>query len=222
MPSRPRNSPARQPNHSAQATIALLLLTFACLGLTACGSSQSPVSVAAARSNKLYRQERDEALDLVNCARGHGIPLPAPNSKNAISTVGINLNGHRRKAALSFCYQKASEKAAKEHEEERVREGKPAKEAPTDTSTQGTAAFEQEREHLLEVVSCARRHGIHLPEPDAHNNINTRGFNLKSHRNSIVMSACFREVVNKASREQEELAREQQAGPRRLGEKSTG
>jgi hypothetical protein len=217
-----RDPRAHRADRSAHAAVALLLISFACLGLTACSSSQSPAAAAAARSKKLYRQERAESLDLVHCAHAHGIPLPEPNAENNVRTVGINLKGRRRKAALTFCYQKAVKKAAKELEEERVREGKPAKEATTaQTSAPAATVVAQERQHLMEVVSCARRHGIHLPEPDAHNNINTRGLHLKSHRNNIVMSACFREVVGKASREQEELAREQQAGPRRLGEGPT-
>jgi pyruvate/2-oxoglutarate dehydrogenase complex dihydrolipoamide acyltransferase (E2) component len=205
--------------------IVLLLISCAGLGLTACGSSQSPAAAAAARSNKLYQQQRAEALELVSCARQHGIHLPEPDARNNVSTRGVNLKGHRRKATINTCYHKVVNKAAKAQEAEhaaeeaaRKRRGEPPPTGVAQSPTQKAAVFAKEREQLTEVVSCARRHGIHLPEPDAHNNINPRGINLKSHHNNIVMSGCFRQVVNKASKEQQELAREQEAGPKRLGE----
>ncbi len=197
------------------------------LGLTACAGSsgRSSAEAAAAEQNaKIYRRQRSEALELVDCAHRHGIPLPQPDPKtNGVSTVGINLKSHRRKEALSNCYhgvvRKAERVQAAERqaiEAERRRRGEPP--LRETQSAQAGAAFAQEREHLMEVVRCARRHGIHLPEPDSHNNINTRKVNIKTPHNKNVMNHCFQEVVSKVSREQQEAARERESGPRRLGE----
>lgn len=215
----------------ARATGALLLILLTGLGLAACGSSGQPSAEAAAtRQNaKIYKQQRAEALELVSCARQHGINLPEPDAKNSVSTRGVNLKGRRRKAAINTCYHKVVTKAEKvqaaeraAEEAERKRRGEPPPKTAAQSSTQKAAAFAQEREQLMEVVHCARRHGLHLPDPDAHNNINPRGLNLRSPHNNTVMSGCFRQVVAKASREQQELAQEREAGPRRLGEEPTG
>jgi hypothetical protein len=226
-PTSSKNVHSRHATGGARATVALLLISAACLALTACGSSSgqsAAAAAAAARNNQAFRHQRAELLELVSCAHRHGINLPEPDAANKVNTRGVNLKGRRRKAAINDCYHKVVSKATKESEAERAREagskrqGEASPAGTSATSAQGTAAFAREREQLMEVVSCARRHGIHLPEPDAHNNINTRGANLRSRRNKAAMNACFHKVVSQAAREQEELARERETGPRRLGE----
>jgi hypothetical protein len=147
-----------------------------------------------------------------------------PNRENKINMQGVNLKIHGRKAALNNCYQKAAKKVAREQEAEQTREPagrQSGAEASAAQAAQAAAVYKQEREQVLAIVSCARRHGIHLPAPDAHNNVNTRGV-LKSRRQKAAMNNCVHEVVSKATREREELAREQSQGPRRLGEEPTG
>lgn len=75
---------------------------------------------------------------------------------------------------------------------------------------------------MVEVVACARRHGIHLPEPDSHNNVNTRGAHVQRPRNKAALNACARQAAAKSEAEARERAQEQAAGPRRLGEEPGG
>ncbi len=196
------------------------LLALAIPTLSACGSSTNPAAQAAAHEAKLARQERTELVELVSCAHRHGIPLPPPTPDGKILTRGVNLRSPARKAALSNCYRAVVSKATRLQEAERLREGKsakPAGEQPRNPA--GTAAvFAKEHEQLVEVVACAHRHGIPLPEPDTHNHINTSGVNLKGRHRETALSNCFHKVVARATREQEELAHEQEGGPRRLGE----
>jgi hypothetical protein len=197
----------------------------ACLGLTACGGSsgQPPAAAAAAQNVQAYKQQRTELLELVSCARRHGIDLPEPTPQNKVNLRGVNLKSPRRKAELTACYKEVVKKTERaEQEAGAKRRGEEPSAATSSAAAQRAAAFAQERERLTEVVSCARRHGIHLPEPDSRNNINTRGLNLEHGHNKAVMDACVRAVSINASQEQEALAREQQNGPKRLGEEPTG
>lgn len=83
-----------------QPTIRTLVL-LASIGLGGCGSSST-----ATRQAQLAQREHAQLLELVSCARRHGIPLPPPVG-NTESTRGVNLKGHRRKAVINACYQKA-------------------------------------------------------------------------------------------------------------------
>lgn len=217
-PTHESNSHAQSDVRAASTTIALLFVLLACLGLAACGSSESPSALAA---TKAYKQQRAELMDLVACGRQHGIAMPAPTPDNKLDMHGVNVSSPRRKAALNNCYHKAVRTAAAEHEAEQAqkerREGPAEKEA---AAAQKAATFKQERKQLIELVSCVRQHGIHMPEPDAHNNINTRGLHLRSHHNNIVVTGCLHKVVGKATGEQQEQGQEQ--GPVQIGETPAG
>ena len=221
MPNSSRVQPSKTPSHPTtdayRVSVVLLLVALACFALNACASTPDPAKQASAQEARLVAQEHAEALELVSCARTHGIDLPEPTASNKVSTQGVNLKSQRRKVALSACYQKVVSKAAKVHEAERAKEGKPPSEA-AQSSTQNTVAFQREHEQLVEVVACARRHGIDLPEPNSHNQVSARGVNTKGHRRESAMSNCFHKVVNKATAEAQTEQREQEAGPRRLGE----
>lgn len=197
-------SPARR---GAQLIIWPLVAASACGGLTACGGSseaaQRAKSSPSPQEIEAYKKQRAELFELVSCAHRHGVPLPAPTANNRISTRGVNLKSPRRKAAINACYQQVVKKASSEEQERAAQQSPPPRlgEAPpagqTQTAPSEGAAFTQERKRLMEVVSCARKHGIHLPEPDAHNNINTRGLHLEHGHNKTVMNTCFHEVVSK-------------------------
>jgi hypothetical protein len=223
-PVHPRSTPAQLATpvrvRVRRATTSLLLVLLACTVLSACASTVNPVKQASAREVRLAGQEHAELLELVSCARAHGIDLPEPTASNKISTRGVNLKGRRRKAALNACYQHAVSKAKKEHEAEQAKEGKQPGQESAQSTAQSAAAFAREHEQLVEVVSCARRHGIHLPEPNAHNQVNTRGVDIKGHRREVAMSDCFHKVVSKAAAEAQAEQREREAGPRRLGEEA--
>ncbi len=65
--------------------------------------------------------------------------------------------------------------------------------APTQT-TQATTQTTQappERAALLRFLNCMRRHGIHMPEPDAAGHVSLRGLHVKSRRYQTVGSACL-------------------------------
>jgi hypothetical protein len=187
-------------------TVVLLAIACACLGLSACGSTSDPVKETAARDARLASDQHAEAMDLVNCAHRHGIDLPEPDAQDKISTRGVNLEGPRRKAAINTCYHKAVATAERVYAAERARAGEsskpPAAAAPAQAQTQATEVSASERRQLVEVVSCARRHGIDLPEPNAQNKISTRGVDVKGRRREATLSACVREVADRASSEQ--------------------
>lgn len=185
-------------------------------GLSACGSTVDPRAQAAAREAKLYHQQHVELLALVNCAHRHGINLPPPTPTNKVSTRGVNLKSPQRKAALSACYHKVVGQFAGQQSAQGAQEGKStqANQAPS----QSPAAVAREHEQLMELVACARRHGIRLPEPDAQNHVNTRGVNLKGHKREVIMSRCFHAVVSHATHEREAANREQQQSPNGFGE----
>jgi hypothetical protein len=205
-PTSPMHVPTRHAARSARTVVALLLVSLACAVLTACGGSAdpSPTRSPSPQAVEAYKKQRVELLELVSCARRHGVPLPAPTANNKISTRGVNLKSHRRKAAINACYQKVVKKASSEEQEQAERERPPPRlgeEPPAgqaQTAESGGTAFVQERKRLMEVVSCARRHGVHLRQPDAHNHINTRGLHLQKGHNKTVMNICFHNVVSKA------------------------
>ena len=201
------DSRLRRASREARPTLALFALAFACLGLTACsGSSGGPPQARGPSPQEVetYKRQRAELVELVSCARRHGINLPPPTANNKISTRGVNLKSPRRKAAINACYQKVVQKASAEERERAEQSSPPPRlgEEPSpreaQTAPSGAAAFAQERRRLMEVVSCARKHGVHLPEPDAHNNIKTRGLHLEHGHNKTVMNICFHQVVSKA------------------------
>lgn len=96
------------------------------------------------------------------------------------------------------------------------------REAAEQASAQRAALFQQERQGVVELVACARRHGIYLPEPDAHNNVNTRGAHVRAPHNKAILNACARQATRKLQGESRALEREQTGGPRRLGEEPAG
>jgi hypothetical protein len=183
---------------------ALALIACACLALSACSESSSPSATAAPsrQETAAYRQQRAQLLELISCARRRGIRLPPPTSANKIDTRGVNLRGHRR-AELGACYQKVVHKAERQQEAKAAKSGEGGAGAAQSAST-----FKLEREQLMEVVSCARRHGIDLPEPDAHNRVNTRGLRLRGHR-AATLKACVGSVARSAAA--------QESGPVVLG-----
>lgn len=220
-----RISPARKTTdargaahkRAAPALAFLALALPASFGLAGCGgASPSPQAVAA---REALRAQHTAVVDLTRCGRRHGIPLPAPTSNTSINLSGINMKVHGRKAALSRCYQKV----VKQANEQQVREGQgTGREAAAAQSAQQAAIFQQQRERLIEIVACARRHGIHLPEPDAHNNVNTRGANIRTPRNKATINACARQAAGTSEEEERERAQQRASGPRRLGEEPTG
>lgn len=224
VPTSPPDPPTRKAIHNAIAVITLLAVSAASIALTACaGSSDSSAAAraATAHAEQVFNHERAQLIELVHCARQRGVHLPEPNAQNKVSTRGVDMKNPRVKATVNHCFQKVL--STIKHEEKQVREveGKPGEEAiRTPTASQpGTPTFERERAQLMEVVHCARRHGIHLPDPNTHtNNINTHGLHINSRHNKAIISACFTHVIANATKEQEEIAQEQQFGPKRLGE----
>ncbi len=221
----PRN--ASTPTHSRPVarlpqTIALALVALACVGLSACASSRRGPTSAEAAQRRAYLKQRAGLLALVGCAHRHGIPLPQPTPQNTLNTSGVNLKIHNRQALLYACYQKTIQKAGQEHEAELAREAHGRSAEAAQAKAEKAAQFAAEREQLIAVVRCARRHGLHLPEPDSHNNVDTRGFHIQSPHNKALMSACLRQAVSQAASaqqgQQQQQEQEQRQGPRRLGE----
>jgi|SRR5579871_2919077 len=184
--------------------VALALIACACLALSACGESSDQSATAAQnQESAAYRQQRAQLLELVSCAHRRGIPLPPPTSSNKIDTRGVNLSG-RRKAELSACYQSVVRKAERQQEAAAAHSN-----AGSTSAARRASAFKAEREQLMEIVGCARRHGIDLPEPNAHNRINTRGVKLRGHDRIAALNACVRQVASSAAA--------QESGPVVLG-----
>jgi hypothetical protein len=52
---------------------------------------------------------------------------------------------------------------------------------------------------IAELVSCARRHGVHLPPPTA-SGVNVSG--VKGRRHEEAVSACYQKALKKARQEQ--------------------
>jgi hypothetical protein len=183
-----------------RAALALLAIAFACIGPTACSDSSTADNRPKGPSSyevEIFKKQRAEALALVSCARRHGIDLPAPTAKNSVSTRGVNLKSPRRKAELSNCYRQIVKKAAKEQKEEQeAQEAAPRRlgEEPTSPGGAKGNAFAQERQHLVEIVACARKHGVHLPEPDSHNNIKPGRVGKTAHGRAV-LNTCVRSVV---------------------------
>jgi hypothetical protein len=180
-----------------------LLLAISCLGLTACGSASDPAKRVATRKARIAYDQHLELLDFVSCARLHGIDLPEPNAQNRVTTLGVNLKSRRRKTAVNVCYHKAVIATEQAYAAERARENASSKppaatvpaQAQTPPPAQPTKISARQHKQLVKVVSCARRHGIDLPEPNAQNKIITRGVDVKGRRREAILNACVREVV---------------------------
>lgn len=219
----PPSSPTlhdRASRHKIRPTARLLVLLAAVLAcpLAACSSSRSPAQAEA----KVYQQRRAVLLELVACARQRGLNMQEPEANNSISTTGLKLNEPRRKAAMNYCFHKAQARVARESEAERSAQGQSAGQVENQASTPGSPAFIAERQHVMQVVSCARRHGLNLPDPDSHNDINTRGLHLNNPHNKRVMNNCFHDVLVSVSREQKEDEEAQRRGRVWLGSEPTG
>jgi hypothetical protein len=110
-------------NHTQHRTmaIALLILALASCSLTACSSSSNSASQARSASpQEIAIQKRRDAgiLELVSCARRHGIHLPPPTA------AGVNVSGvkgRRREEAVSACYHKVLKKSEREAQAERAK-----------------------------------------------------------------------------------------------------
>ncbi len=79
-----------------------------------------------------------------------------------------------------------------------------------------------QRQVMTELISCARRHGVHLPPPTPQG-VNVSG--VRGRRNEEAVGHCFHKALKKAglpasagSRSQAE--REREAAPPSLGEES--
>lgn len=120
-------TPTRRVTRAAHAAIVLPLVVFSCLTSTACGgSSATSATAASAREVRAYNQQRAELLELVSCARRHGINLSGPTAQLKVSTRGVDLRSPRRKAALNDCFHKvvnrATRKAKREAQEQKEQE----------------------------------------------------------------------------------------------------
>jgi hypothetical protein len=96
---------------------ALLLIALASCGLTACGTSSNQASQARSLSPQEAAKRRAGIVELVNCARRHGIHLPPPTE------AGVNVSGvkgRRHEEAMSACYQKVLKKSRREERAERA------------------------------------------------------------------------------------------------------
>lgn len=105
------------------------LVLAGCLALSACGSSSSDPSTAASVRRPVHHlshRERAELVELVGCARHHGIALPEPNAEGKVSTKGLNLKSPRHKAALDACFHKVVTKASREEAAIKRAEGREA------------------------------------------------------------------------------------------------
>lgn len=103
--------------HHRAALTALLILALASCGLTACGSSSGPAGQARALSPQEAAKRRAGIVELLSCARRHGIHLPPPTE------AGVNVSGvkgRRNEEAMSACYQKVLKKSQREERAERA------------------------------------------------------------------------------------------------------
>lgn len=64
----------------------------------------------------------------------------------------------------------------------------------TQTTPSATTEAANARAKLMTFVTCMRKHGIHMPEPDAHNNINLHGLHVKGHHYQTAGTACLAEL----------------------------
>lgn len=73
----------------------------------------------------------------------------------------------------------------------------PAREAPAATKALSQEVANQQRQHtaLVAFVACMRRHGYPVHEPDSHNHLSTRGFNMQSPRLKAVGTACYEKTL---------------------------
>jgi hypothetical protein len=109
--------------HRTIAAIALLILALASCSLTACSSSDPASQARSLSPQEVAVQKKQYAgvLEIVSCARRHGIHLPPPTA------AGVNVSGvkgRRNEEAVSACYQKVIKKAARQARAERAARAK--------------------------------------------------------------------------------------------------
>jgi hypothetical protein len=68
-------------------------------------------------------------------------------------------------------------------------------------SAQEVRAYDANREEARQFVSCARRHGIDLPEPDAQNRVKIPKATAKDPRHKTTLNACFHRAVSQGEKE---------------------
>lgn len=92
------------------AAIALLVGALTSGGLTACGSSSDPSGTTQARTLSPQQAAIRQAgiVEIMACARRHGIHLPPPTA------AGVNVSGvkgRHNEVVMSVCYHNAVKKA---------------------------------------------------------------------------------------------------------------
>jgi hypothetical protein len=107
-------------NHTQRkiTAIALLIFTLASCSLTACSSSSNPAPQARSLSPQevaIQRKRHAGVLEIVSCARRHGVRLPPPTA-TSVNVSGVK--GRRHEEVVSACYQKALKKAARQEQAE--------------------------------------------------------------------------------------------------------
>lgn len=116
------------------------------------------------------------ACALVGCGNSH------PSSSSSSSAAATNTSASSTKTSTTE--STTSSRTAKVP-------------ASPEVNPQETTEHERQRTKLVAFVSCMRHHGYHLREPDAHNHLSTRGFNMQSPRLKAVGTSCFEKTVVK-------------------------
>lgn len=65
---------------------------------------------------------------------------------------------------------------------------------PVSSSVRGSAAFKHEHAELVDLVACAREHGVDVPEPNAHNKILPRGIDTHNAHFKEVSEICLSKI----------------------------
>lgn len=113
-PNSPSSSGSAHPTsvrRRGHAAFVPLLALAGCFFLSACGGSSSDPSTAAAVHTPVHhlsRRERAELVEMVKCARHHGIHLPEPNSEGQVLISRSYLADARRKATIYRCLDAAA------------------------------------------------------------------------------------------------------------------
>lgn len=111
--------------HLHTALIALTLALPTCT-LTACGSSSNstpPSSQARSLTPQQAAVRREALLEMVACARRHGIHLP-PATEQGVNVSGVK--GHRNEQAMGHCYHKALKRVARREKAEQAEQAESA------------------------------------------------------------------------------------------------
>jgi hypothetical protein len=61
------------------------------------------------------------------------------------------------------------------------------------------AARRHELAKVRDLLRCARRHGLDIPEPSASGHVDTRRVDLKSARSRATLASCYRVIEGKAN-----------------------